>query len=351
MNKQNVPVIIQEHKLFLAQWLRERDMERIMTTIEHPEEDAECSGRDAGPAVHHETGESPGNHASDPIQPGQIRLLARGVGGVENRLLYAAVLSAWNAEPKEWLIVPFSAYTTPALRGELLLRPSGALSLRVLCLWNARNLSDETLCRSWLVDELNDEEQRRASLVLRYALHGDPLPEELHPRIGPPILKPDDPRRAYQQEEIALWDGVQQETCMEDCEIPVLTNLPHWQPESCELLQAAGDGEVVVTPLIRQDRENKELELVDWLETDAQVRIHPDGIEFGPVQWALRNKSSIPDWAHGTVYVYWRPTGVPIGVGRFDETGRIVTWRHVITESIQETISNLEELALVLFGK
>lgn len=211
MNKQNVPVIIQKQKQFLAQWLRERDMERIMTTTEHPEEDAECSGRDAGPAVRHETGESPGNYTSDSIQPGQIRLLARGVGGVENRLLYAAILSEWNADPKEWLIAPFSSYTTPAVRGELLLRPTGALSLRVLCLWNARNVADRTMSRSWLVDELNGEEQREAANMLRYTLHGDPLPEELHPRIGPPILKPDDPRRAYEREEITLWDGVQQD--------------------------------------------------------------------------------------------------------------------------------------------
>ena len=344
MNEHELTGMVQpEQKRYLAQWLRERDVEYMLTATD-PNDNPEFIPEGERPCEPH-------GIYREPIEPGQIRLLARGVGGLKNRLLYVAVMSLWNEDPKEWLIAPFSAYTTPALTGEYLIRPDGDLSLRVLCLWNSRNISNSTIENSWQVDSLSEEEKKQAYAALRHVLLGETLPEQFLSRLGPPIPRPDDPRRIYQNEEIVLWDGVQQRVVETRSEIPILTALPYWKPEPSEMLKAAGDRKVIVTPLIRQDPENKKLVLLEWMETDSMVHVYPTGIKQGPVQWRVREKLSSSTMAGITAYVYLHHTGCPIGMGRFDPTGTIVTWRDVIPESIQEPILNLEELVLVVFGE
>jgi hypothetical protein len=88
MNKKNVPVIIQEQKQFLAQWLRERDMERIMASIEHPKKmpsvpEVRCPGGIMKPRITAQSRIGPHPAGANPF-------VGAGCGRCGKPLLYAA---------------------------------------------------------------------------------------------------------------------------------------------------------------------------------------------------------------------------------------------------------------------
>jgi len=75
------------------------------------------------------------------------------------------------------------------------------MSLKVLCLWNVRELPGAKVQRSWVVDELSRDELTDA-LRLHEALATKETPTQmLADRIGPPIQHPLDPRKEYLEEE------------------------------------------------------------------------------------------------------------------------------------------------------
>lgn len=136
-----------------------------------------------------------------PVEIGQIRLMrGRKLDG-EARELYVAVFRLWHDDLI--LTAPFSKFYVPALPGELELdREDAALS--VICLWNAHTATREFLAQSWFVDELTETEMNEAWSVFRCVMTGSAVPEALRDRVGLPVYRKEDPRIAYQAEEIQL---------------------------------------------------------------------------------------------------------------------------------------------------
>ena len=182
---------------FLAQWLKEYALSRALSC---EEQDLELLVR--GATVYREI-----DAYDEEVNAGQIRLLSRTLTGDACRPLNVAVLIEQH-ESGAWVIAPFSAYSVPALSGELLLRSDGALSLRSLCLWNSRSMADKILARSWLSDEMSDNELQNSVSVLENLQNDEKMNEELFSRTGPPIMRTDDPRRIYRRAEKAMMDEV-----------------------------------------------------------------------------------------------------------------------------------------------
>ncbi len=142
------------------------------------------------------------------IARGQIRLFTPEVAPKMD-LIYFAVLKEWDNN--EWLIAPFNPFSAPALPGELLLEARQELHLKVLCLWNAHTMSRELVQKSWIEQTLSDEELMAAWSVFKHVAIGAKLPEPLEVRVGPHVLRADDPRIEYQREQTARLYKLTQE--------------------------------------------------------------------------------------------------------------------------------------------
>ena len=135
------------------------------------------------------------------VHSGQIRLLSSHLLPRARRPIFVAVLSEWTGGLK--LVAPYGPFAEPASAGELLTtRPDSAL--KVLCLWNSHTLPDEAIARSWVVDDLAQAELNDAWAVFEQVAFGKALAAGLAERVGPPICHPRDPRRQYQEEELAV---------------------------------------------------------------------------------------------------------------------------------------------------
>ena len=93
---------------------------------------------------------------------------------------------------KGWRVAPLSPFTVPASDREIL------IGTRVYQLWNACDLSVETVSRSWTVDTVPPEDLADVKTALS-ALHGEKLPDDLASCTGLPITAADDPRRDYER--------------------------------------------------------------------------------------------------------------------------------------------------------
>jgi hypothetical protein len=218
---------------YLSRWLLERELEQKMGETPMPGEEAEDTDLDL---------------ASFPdllrsydatIQPGQIRLFAPAAHSGLDGLLYFSVLKDW--EENEWLIAPFSRYSSPVLPGELLLQREDT-HLQTLCLWNARTMQKEQVEKSWIDSSLGTKELEESLAVFRSQLTGHELPDALKERIGSHIVRPDDPRIEYQNEEVLRLDRFQNP--LASTSESKLVYLPSWF-EDIELPLAADDGESI----------------------------------------------------------------------------------------------------------
>ena len=133
-------------------------------------------------------------HSKASVLPGQIRLLPQ-----TDFMTYVAVLGRWSED--SFLIAPFSRFSQPATDEEFKTDYDGGAFLRVLQLWNARSAMNATLCNSWLVGELSEQDCHDALLVWKWSI-GDlaELPEHISERTGVPIYRTDDPRLDYRRE-------------------------------------------------------------------------------------------------------------------------------------------------------
>lgn len=130
------------------------------------------------------------------IAPGHVRMLA----GTE-RPTYVLVARRWTG--KSWLVIPFSGFSEPATETELKFRIDGGVGLRVLQLWNARSLLEQTLAKSWLVYTLQAAELDDAITAWKWSVGEGELSEDQILRTGLPIMRRDDPRIAYEDSELA----------------------------------------------------------------------------------------------------------------------------------------------------
>ncbi|MGN0879547.1 MAG: hypothetical protein ACI4WT_08870 [Oligosphaeraceae bacterium] len=140
----------------------------------------------------------PSDPFDEELAQGQIRVLSQ-----LDAIVYVVLLRRWT--DSSFLIMPFSKYSFPATDEEYLTRQDGGMYLRVLQGWNARTLQDETLRKSWVAGELNQEDLTAAMALWNYVLGDADLPEEQLARTGVPIYRADDPRLAYKQETMDLF--------------------------------------------------------------------------------------------------------------------------------------------------
>ncbi|MDX9804947.1 MAG: hypothetical protein RBT87_03850 [bacterium] len=129
---------------------------------------------------------------------GEIRLLSPEFDLEISLPKYIAVLRKWPENT--FLVSPFSPISIAAVQGEF---ETGKkhFSLANMELWNSTIAPLQVLERSWLADELTQEQTNDAFLVFKFIATGIDLPERLKKRIGPPIFAEDDPRNEYQNEE------------------------------------------------------------------------------------------------------------------------------------------------------
>ena len=136
-----------------------------------------------------------------PVAVGQVRLLSPERTPDTDRPVFVAVFGDWDEG--EVLMAPFSPFSVPATTGEWLTARTTPV-LRVLEVWNARSVPNAALDESWLVDEFAPAECKAAWHVFEHEAFGKPLAPEFEQQVGPPLVHPEDPRRRYQDEEVAL---------------------------------------------------------------------------------------------------------------------------------------------------
>jgi len=134
----------------------------------------------------------------------QVRLL-HPVPSVDpaRRPIYVAILA--ESARGAFLIAPFGRFAEPAVPGEWQTRLT-AMSLRVLCVWNARAVEARLLERSWPAAVLKTETVRRALELHQHLRDGEPLKSIAEQEVGPPLRHPLDPRHTYLEEESALLE-------------------------------------------------------------------------------------------------------------------------------------------------
>ncbi len=145
-------------------------------------------------------GEFVRNYDTD-VSVGQIRLLSPTVLPQASQPVYIAVLSEW--EDDMVVIAPFSPFSQPATVGELLSGRNEA-PLRVLSAWNSPAIPRSAIASSWVVDDLSEIEFNDFHAILDHVTTGEPLPEHLGQRVGPPLTHPQDPRLQFQREQISM---------------------------------------------------------------------------------------------------------------------------------------------------
>jgi len=133
-----------------------------------------------------------------PPEAGQIRLLFPDDVETSKHLRYVAILQ--DTGNGKFLVAPFSRFAEPATPGGLQMNRETFL-LRVLCLWNAREIPLDQIQRSWVVDQLPESEIKDMLAVHAVIVSSAELPEHLAERIGPPLAHPLDPRMDYIEEE------------------------------------------------------------------------------------------------------------------------------------------------------
>jgi hypothetical protein len=189
----------------LSRWLEEWMVHMTLAVCPVVDRVPETSGREAGVAMGGEGTGLGGKTEEHFLSVGQIRLLRPGGKVLEQmRPVYVVLLK--REKDAAWLVAPFGRFSNPAVRGEWLTGIRAA-PLRVLCLWNARIVAEETVLRAaWLCSMLTADQFARGMEVWRHIREGAPLEHVPARRVGPPLLHPLDPRHGYLQEECELLD-------------------------------------------------------------------------------------------------------------------------------------------------
>ncbi len=138
---------------------------------------------------------SPTHPFDENLNVGQIRLLSQ-----TERITYVVLLRRW--EENSFVVLPFSAYNSPATEEEFLPEYDGGIFQRVLQIWNIRTLQDTTLKKSWLVDYLPQNDIDDAWRLWEASLGGMVVEDRLVEKTALPIYHSNDPRLEYKQMEL-----------------------------------------------------------------------------------------------------------------------------------------------------
>lgn len=139
-----------------------------------------------------------------PAKAGEIRLLGEGWALPRFwRPTYLAVLGPWT-RPDFLAVAPFSFFEVPAFDGEILLPERRPGLLSTVCVWNTFSIPEFALRESWQAGELTGAELSLVRGAFQRIFRGQPLDPSQSELAGPPIIKSDDPRRAYVDSEVHL---------------------------------------------------------------------------------------------------------------------------------------------------
>ncbi|MEI7819496.1 MAG: hypothetical protein WCK55_01160 [Verrucomicrobiota bacterium] len=194
-----------------------------------------------------------------PVAVGQVRLLSPELTPDSDRPVFIAVFGEWDEA--EVLIAPFSPFSVPATTGEWLTGRTTPV-LQVLEVWNARSVPNAALEESWRVDAFTDAECKGAWHVFEHDAFGKALDPEFEQQVGPPLVHPEDPRRRYQDEEVALLakfqasaQSMQGRRFDEDDSAPAAAAAPELQEafETGEDLALAASEKELLPEIVRVD--------------------------------------------------------------------------------------------------
>ena len=195
-----------------------------------------------------------------PVAVGQVRLLSPELTPDTDRPVFVAVFGDWDEG--EVLMAPFSPFSMPATTGEWLTGRTTPV-LRVLEIWNARSVPTAALEETWLVDDLTHAECKGAWQVFEHEALGKPLAPEVEQQVGPPLVHPEDPRRRYQDEEVAMLAKFQA-VAQRLQETPDAASAPNETPEAKEIYDirstqdALGDSSEETLALVASDLPERE---------------------------------------------------------------------------------------------
>ncbi len=149
----------------------------------------------------HHANMSPASPESVSVAPGQIRVLppVRPTLPENERPVFVLILACHNDHS---VIVPFGRFDIPATPGEWATEAEH-MATKVLCFWNIRHVSIETLEKSWLANTLSGQQVQTIDKA-RTAFKSHQ--QRATRRHGPPLVHALDPRHIYLHEEQTLLD-------------------------------------------------------------------------------------------------------------------------------------------------
>ena len=204
-------------KSSLAEWLDEREIDlTLRESVEEPFMPEEQPGpkepvtEEEGLIMKKLTAVAPYDKEA-PVR-GQLILLSRkhfdGIFPLHAVVLYEEWMM--DGDKRTCIIVPFSWYSSPAIRHEFRLGGEDlGMWCRVACPWAAITV-DWDLLDTWKLGEIASEDVDDIQRLFRCCLMGEDVPEELIPRTCPaPIVHSKDPRKDYQEEMCKIVHTVQ----------------------------------------------------------------------------------------------------------------------------------------------
>jgi hypothetical protein len=135
---------------------------------------------------------------SEPIRACQIRLFHPFSKETHARARHIVVLK--GCDGGSWLVAPFGRFSEAAGPGEWRTGLRVPV-LRILCLWNARVITESVLGYSWVVGCMSTSRVAQALAIQKRLAEGKEISSPLGKRVGPPLMHPLDPRIEYMQEE------------------------------------------------------------------------------------------------------------------------------------------------------
>ena len=129
---------------------------------------------------------------------GQIRVMTSSVTTEPEHIPYVAILGRWT--DSSWLVAPFSRFTIPAVRGEMLTGIDYDFHAVLQC-WNAKIIPSILLQNSWICGQLPEQVRIDAYELFRHLATNTPLMDTFQSTVGPALTDPLDIRNNYMAED------------------------------------------------------------------------------------------------------------------------------------------------------
>lgn len=122
---------------------------------------------------------------------------------------YVLVIKEWTTDTH--LVIPFSPYSIPALRGEFYIgfdEDVSNLGYKVAECWNARTVLNTILEKGWKVGTVSDKVLNSAFSLFRHMMIDAPIDKDLQDVVGAPLKDEKDIRYKYQTEELKAFRDI-----------------------------------------------------------------------------------------------------------------------------------------------